>query len=149
MRRTPPGTRASLARRESRPGTWERSLADELVEAPTGDAAAVALDAALADLDATLRSARGWSAAALRLALLGGLLGAATAAIRASLLGAAVAAVLGGAGAAASAFLGRRAAAAEAEQRRRADDLVTLLAGGRAGGTSAERPALDRPRRPR
>jgi hypothetical protein len=129
--------------------SWEAALAAGIVDARSGEEAALAVDEALREADARLRGARGWSPAASRVALLGGLLGAAVSGIGGDLVAAMLAAALGAAGAGGAAALGRRASAEEKAQRRRADDLVALLIGGRAGGEPATRPVLDRPRRAR
>ncbi len=129
------------------PSSWEGELASELARAGHGAARAAALDDALADLEGELQSVRGWSETALRLAVLGGLLGASAGAIAAGLVEALAALALGVVGAGLAAAFGRRARALEAGHRRRADDLVTLLAGGRAGGERRAKRAPGPPRR--
>ena len=129
------------------PSSWEGELASELARAGHGAARAAALDDALADLEGQLQSVRGWSETALRVAILGGLLGASAGAIAAGLVEALAALSLGVVGAGFAAAFGRRARAFEAGHRRRADDLVTLLAGGRAGGERRPRRALGPSRR--
>jgi hypothetical protein len=148
VRRAPPSERVAMTVRLARPGSWEAALASELADARSGDEAAEVIDAALSDLERGLVRVRGWSGAALRVGVLGGLLGGALAVIQGLWIVALAAAGLGALGALLAGFVGLRAGSLEAEQRRRADDLVTALVGGRAGPSPGvargRRPALDR-----
>lgn len=144
--------RAEHVAREARPGTWEAAIAAELASATTGEARAAEIDAALSDVEGSLVAVRGWSAAALRVGLLGGLLGGAIALADRSTTLALVSAVVGACSAVVAGVLGQRSEAMEQEQRRRADELVAALVGGRTGPPPGARgvrrgtrgPALDR-----
>jgi hypothetical protein len=122
------------ATRSRPPEGWERALRGEVAAASSGDERAEAIDAALADLDGRLRAARGMGAAALRLAVLGALLGATLSVAVGAFELAVGAAILGAGGALSAASLGRRARAVEARARGRADEIAAELAGGKVGG---------------
>ncbi len=152
LRRAPIEDRLALARASAPPGSWEASLVAQLGAASDGDARALEVDAALAEVDGALIVVRGWSAAGLRVGLLGGLLGAALALLDGRNVAAVLSAVVGGLAAAFAGALGLRSDAHEVTQRRLVDELVGVLVGGRVGaarpGASVRRvptrPVLDR-----
>lgn len=133
LRGVPLGERIGRAAREARPGSWEAAVAAELSSARNGEIRAAEIDAALADVEGSLVAVRGWSAAALRVGLLGGLLGGAIALADRSTLLALVSAVVGACSAAVAGILGQGSEAIEQQQRRLADELVAVLVGGRTG----------------
>lgn len=113
--------------------TWEGQLAREVADADSSDARASAIDACLADIEASFEASHGWDRAVPRIALLGGVLAASVCLIRGGMIQALVSAGVGAVAAAMGAGLTRRARTLEQMQRQRADELVSLFAGGAAG----------------
>lgn len=155
LRRAPPSERVALAREATSEATWEGRLVRAVAGADSSFEVGDTVNEAVNDLAASYSSRERWSAAALRIQVLGGVLMGAAGLIAGEHLAAGVALAVSFVGAGMLATLGRRAEVEEKERRRHVDSLVELLLDrphepdarpARRGQKSAASPAMSRRR---
>lgn len=129
LRRLPDDQRAPELARRSAAGSWEHSLATELVDAPGNGARIAAVNDAVAQIQLRLEERAGWPSAALRIAALSALLLAVIAIVvhRADAVLPVLA--IGGAGVVVALDAKRRAQRGAKAQREAIDALVAAVAG--------------------
>lgn len=135
LKRAAAEERVSLAAREAAPGSWEGELARAVAASSSELERTDALSEAVGELAGQYAARARWSAAALRLEVLGGVLAAAWALIAGANEAAAASLIASLVAAGGLAAADRRARELERDQRANADRLVELLLGVRPART--------------
>ena len=130
LKRVAEESRVSELERRAPPGSFERTIAAALRDAPDDAAKIAAVNDALLDVEHALRQGVGWPRAGIRIALSSGLLlGLTTWLATGNLRVAVILVAVGGASALLCVEAGRSAARHTAAQRADIDALITVLAG--------------------
>lgn len=140
LKRVPVSERPALAAREADPSTWEGQLARAVAEAPSELERTDVVSEAVGEIAGRYAARARWSAVAVRLEVLGGVLAAAWALIAGAHATAAAALIVTFFAAGSLAAVDRRAQEVERDQRRHVDSLVDLLIGPPAAAPLAPSP---------
>jgi hypothetical protein len=136
LKRLPLPSRAEELARRARPESWERSLAQSLLEAPDEKSRVAAANDALADMDNTLSAGASWPGAAVRVCARASLLLAIIAFLTqrstSGILPILAILAIGGAGTLACISIGRRSVREARERREAIDALIATLLGSAA-----------------
>lgn len=140
LRKLPVEDRPAELLRRAAEETWERRLAQEVLDAPAGPARVAAANDVLFDLDHEIDVGKTWSTAAVRIALGGTcLLGLGAYLLSGGAIALAGALIVGFAGAGASFFAGERGKERASARREAFDSLVSALLPEEASASRAAR----------
>lgn len=140
LRKLPVEERPAELLRRAGEGTWERRLAQDVLDAPAGAARVAAANEVLFDLEHEIDVGKVWPAVAVRLAVAGtGLLGLGAYLLHGGALALAGALLIGFAGAGFSYFAGERGRERASARREAFDALVSALLPEEAAASRAQR----------